>query len=100
MNSLNNNNDIEMQNFERKLEIAKNNDDIDVSDIIEYSTCCSKTSKSFLNYISRLIVSLVIVSFSMYMVIISEPGTDNSIYFSLISGISSAYISHQQENKQ
>ena len=95
----NENQDIELQDLKQKLELVKQNDGYDINDIIEVNTCCSKTSKSFLQYMAKLLISIIIVIFSMYMIMKSDPGTDNSIYFSLISSISSSYITQHHTNK-
>lgn len=96
----NNNNDIEIQDLKQKIDIAERYEGIEIEDMIPIQTCCSKTSKSFIQYVARLSISLIIVIFSMMMIMRSEEGQDNSIYFSLISSISSSYITqHHNDNK-
>lgn len=92
--------DLELQDFKKKLELVKQNEGYDIEDIIEYRTCCSKTSKSFLNYISKLLISIIIIIFSIYMILISEPNSDNSIYFSILSSITSSYITQSHSERK
>jgi len=91
--------DIELQDFKNKLELAKQNEGYNIDDVVQVNTCCSKTSKSFLNYISKLLISIITILFCIYMVLMSEPGTDNSIYFSILSSVTSSYIT-QAHNEQ
>ena len=91
--------DIELQDFKKKLELVKENDGYNVDDIVEIKTCCSNTSKSFLNYISKLLISIITIFFCIYMVMTSDPQSDNSIYFSILSSIISSYIT-QTHNEQ
>lgn len=86
------NQDLELQDLKKRIELVNQNEGYNMEDIIEVNTCCSKTSKSFLNYISKLVISIIIIIFCVYMVLVSEPGTDNSIYFSILSSITSSYI--------
>ena len=58
---------------------------------IQWSTCCSRSSKAFIKYLTTCTISLIVLIFSMTM-IINDPDRDNSIYFSLISSIISLYI--------
>ena len=60
-------------------------------DHIEWSLCCSKSSKSFIKYITTVCMSVIVMVFCIVM-IYSNPENDNSIYFSLISSIISLYI--------
>ena len=92
----NKNQDLELQDLKQKINLAETHEGLNIEDIIEYNTCCSRTSKAFLQYMAKLLISIIIVIFSMYMIMKSEPGTDNSIYFSLISSISSSYITQHQ----
>lgn len=57
----------------------------------EYSICCSKSSVGFIKFSSQFIISLTVLFFSMVM-IIKSPDKDNSIFFSLISGILSLFL--------
>ena len=67
---------------------------------IEWNTCCSRSSKSFIKYAMTCTVSLIVLSFSMSM-IVANSDSDNSIYFSLISSIVALYIpSPHLENEQ
>lgn len=60
-------------------------------DHIEWSVCCSKSSKSFIKYITTVLMSITILLFCIFM-IASNPKQDNSIYFSLLSSILTLYI--------
>jgi hypothetical protein len=93
------NQDIELQDLKQKINLAETHEGLDIEDIIQVNTCCSKTSKSFLQYIAKLLISIIIVIFSMYMILTSERNSDNSIYFSLISSISSSYITQSHNEK-
>ena len=55
-------------------------------DHIEWSICCSKSSKSFIKYITTVCMSVIVLIFCIVM-IFSNPDNDNSIYFSLIGSI-------------
>jgi hypothetical protein len=74
---------------------------IDIDDIVQYNICCSKTSKGFINFISKMFISLVVITFSISM-IYSYPDNDNSIHYSLISSIMAVYINrdHDIDNKK
>jgi len=67
---------------------------------IQWNTCCSRSSKSFIKYAMTCTVSLIVLCFSMSM-IVANSDSDNSIYFSLISSIVALYIpSPHLENEQ
>ena len=93
---MNNGEDIEMGNLEQKMDKIENlkieNPDVDINDFIQYKTCCSNSSKAFINYMSKLFISILIISFCVYMIVNSEEGADNSIHYSLISSIMSVYV--------
>ncbi len=57
----------------------------------EYNICCSRSSVGFIKFSTQFIISLSVLFFSMSLIIL-YPDRDNSIYFSLISGIVSLYI--------
>jgi hypothetical protein len=57
----------------------------------EYNICCSRSSVGFVKFSTQFIISLSVLFFSMSMIIL-YPDKDNSIFFSLISGIVSLYI--------
>ena len=57
----------------------------------EWKICCSNSSKSFIKYIITVIMSIIVLAFSIFM-IASNPENDNSIYFSLLSSILVLYI--------
>lgn len=67
-------------------------------DNIEWDVCCSHSSKSFVKYLSTVVISIIVLIFSIIMVILN-PERDNSIYFSLISAIVSIYIPPPQIDK-
>lgn len=60
-------------------------------DQIEWSICCSKSSKAFIKYVSTVMMSVIVLIFCIVMVALN-PDDDNTIYFSLISSIISLYI--------
>lgn len=57
----------------------------------EYKICCSNSSVGFIKFSTQFLISLSVLFFCMSMIIL-HPEKDNSIYFSLISGIVSLYI--------
>jgi len=57
----------------------------------EWQLCCSHSSKAFIKYIVMVIMSIIVLLFSIVM-ILQHPENDNSIYFSLISSILSLYV--------
>lgn len=63
---------------------------IDVDDG-QWRLCCSHSSKAFIKYVVMVIISIIVLLFSIFM-IINNPEKDNSIYFSLISSILSLYV--------
>lgn len=71
---------------DKKIEIVNHD-----PDNIQWDICCSKSSKAFIKYVVTVIMSVIILSFSIYM-IASNPERDNSIYFSLVSSILTLYI--------
>lgn len=60
-------------------------------DDIKWDICCSKSSKAFIKYVVTVIMSIIILTFSIFM-IATNPEKDNSIYFSLVSSILSLYV--------
>lgn len=60
-------------------------------DDVEWKICCSHSSKSFIKYVVTVIMSIIVLVFSIYM-IATNPESDNSIYFSLVSSILTLYI--------
>jgi hypothetical protein len=98
------NKEIELDNIDiniDKIENIKNaNPEIDIDDFIQYKTCCSNSSKAFINYLARLFISCVIISFCVYMIINSDEGEDNSIHYSLISSIMAVYIQPNHDDKK
>lgn len=59
--------------------------------------CCSHSSLYGLKYISRIVLSILVLSFS-FLQIARFPESDNSIYFSLISSILGYYLSIIDKN--
>ena len=51
---------------------------------VQWQICCSKSSKSFIKYMVTVVMSIIVLCFSIFM-IASNPENDNSIYFSLLS---------------
>ena len=66
--------------------------DTNPDDQLEWHTCCSKSSVNFIKYIVTVVMSIIILLFCIIMIIGSEDGADNSIYFSLISSILTLYV--------
>lgn len=60
-------------------------------DDIQWQVCCSHSSKSFIKYVVTVIVSIIILCFSIFMIAVN-PDNDNSIYFSLLSSIMVLYV--------
>lgn len=60
-------------------------------DDVEWKICCSHSSKSFIKYVVTVIMSVIVLVFSIYM-IATNPESDNSIYFSLVSTIIGMYM--------
>jgi len=67
------------------------NNDVKDNDNEEYKICCSNTSKEFIKYITVILISSIVLIFSMVM-IIQNPTDNNTIYFSLISHIIGIFI--------
>ena len=65
-------------------------DDIHEDDV-QWRICCSHSSKSFIKYVVTVIMSIIVLVFSIYM-IATNPENDNSIYFSLMSSILTLYV--------
>jgi len=65
-------------------------DDVHEDDV-QWRICCSHSSKSFIKYVVTVIMSIIVLVFSIYM-IATNPENDNSIYFSLMSSILTLYI--------
>ena len=57
----------------------------------QYTICCSKSSVGFIKFSSAFIISIGILTFSFIMIGM-HPERDNTIYFSLISAISTLFI--------
>ena len=62
-----------------------------VSEDKQYTICCSKSSVGFIKFSSAFIISIGILTFSFIMIGL-HPERDNTIYFSLISAISTLFI--------
>ena len=62
-----------------------------IEDEKEWRLCCSHSSKAFIKYIVMVVISVIVLLFSIFM-IVNNPEKDNSIYFSLISSILSLYV--------
>jgi NADH:ubiquinone oxidoreductase subunit 2 (subunit N) len=65
-------------------------DDVHEDDV-QWRICCSHSSKSFIKYVVTVIMSIIVLVFSIYM-IATNPENDNSIYFSLLSTIIGMYM--------
>lgn len=52
----------------------------------QWSGCCSKTDSHFLKYLVQVIISLIILIFSIIMIVIRNGG-NCEVYFSIISAI-------------
>ena len=73
------------------IRVEVNNDDDVHEDDVQWQICCSHSSKSFIKYVVTVIMSIIVLVFSIYM-IASNPENDNSIYFSLMSSIIGMYM--------
>jgi len=71
------------------MDIVEDKKDDEIVD--EYHICCSKSSVGFIKFATQFIISMTVMIFSMIMISM-DPEKDNSIYFSLISGILTLYI--------
>ena len=63
---------------EKRVQIAQEAD--------QWRLCCSKSSGSLVRFAAQMTVCAAVLGFSFYS-IAQDPLADNSIYFSLISGI-------------
>jgi hypothetical protein len=52
----------------------------------QWSGCCSKTDSHFLKYLVQVIISLIILIFSIIMIVIKN-SVNCEVYFSIISAI-------------
>lgn len=57
----------------------------------EIESCCSKSRFYFVKFIVMVVISIIIMAFSMYQ-IITNPDDNNSVYFSLISSIFFTFV--------
>ena len=73
------------------IRVEVNNDDNVHEDDVQWRICCSHSSKSFIKYVVTVIMSIIVLVFSIYM-IATNPENDNSIYFSLMSSIIGMYM--------
>ncbi len=73
------------------IRVEVNNDDDVHEDDVQWRICCSHSSKSFIKYVVTVIMSIIVLVFSIYM-IATNPENDNSIYFSLMSSIIGMYM--------
>lgn len=71
-------------NIDIDLEHPQEQKKIEHEDHVEWQICCSKSSKSFIKYMVTVVMSIIVLCFSIFM-IASNPENDNSIYFSLLS---------------
>jgi len=60
-------------------------------DNIEWTLCCSKSSKSFIKYLTTVLMSVIVLIFCIIQIILNTD-QNNSIYFALISSIVSLYV--------
>lgn len=77
------------KNESKTIEIEEVNTRVDI--------CCSHSSLYGLKYISRIVLSILVLSFS-FIQIARFPQEDNSIYFSLVSSILGYYLSIIDKN--
>ncbi len=83
--------DTEPPKTHEMIDIKQSPQQNDDDDNIEWSVCCSKSSKAFIKYVSTVMMSVIVLIFCIVMVALN-PDSDNTIYFSLISSIISLYI--------
>ena len=65
----------------------------------EWTGCCSKTNSTFLKYIVQVIISIIILLFSIVM-IVTKDGIGCEVYFSIISAIMGIYSPSPSLNKK
>jgi hypothetical protein len=65
----------------------------------QWSGCCSKTNSTFLKYIVQVIISVIILLFSIVMIVIKD-GIGCEVYFSIISAIMGIYSPSPSLNKK
>jgi hypothetical protein len=65
----------------------------------EWTGCCSKTNSTFLRYIVQVIISIIILVFSIIMIVIKD-GNGCEVYFSIISAIMGIYSPSPSMNKK
>lgn len=65
----------------------------------QWSGCCSKTNSHFLKYIVQVIISVIILLFSIVMIVIKD-GIGCEVYFSIISAIMGIYSPSPSMNKK
>ena len=65
----------------------------------QWSGCCSKTNSHFLKYIVQVIISIIILLFSIVMIVIKD-GIGCEVYFSIISAILGIYSPSPSMNKK
>lgn len=65
----------------------------------QWSGCCSKTNSHFLKYIIQVIISIIILLFSIVMIVIKD-GIGCEVYFSIISAIMGIYSPSPSMNKK
>jgi len=65
----------------------------------QWSGCCSKTNSHFLKYIVQVIISVIILLFSIVMIVIKD-GVGCEVYFSIISAIMGIYSPSPSMNKK
>ena len=65
----------------------------------QWSGCCSKTNSHFLKYIVQVIISIIILLFSIVMIVIKD-GIGCEVYFSIISAIMGIYSPSPSMNKK
>lgn len=86
---------------EEEKEHKKNRSETHTIDLAEAETqvevCCSHTSIYGLKYISRIALSIMMMTFA-FVQIARFPSSDNSIYFSILSSILGYYLSIVDRN--
>lgn len=79
--------DVELKNIEHAVDIKTKLD----HEKNTWTSCCITTDKRFVVFISQFIISVMVLGFSMYMLIVKD-SCDNQVYVGLISMTIGLYI--------
>ena len=68
----------------------------DQDDAIVWRSGCFDLNKGFVKFVCAFIISLVLLTFSIYMLLTIEKGEDKSLYISLITLVLGVYLPSPQ----